>query len=65
MPDQTGSSVERMQFDKQGKVVGKLYKQPEGPSTLLLEPGYMLVKMQDTGRLRIWDSNTRQLVEFM
>lgn len=65
MSDQTTIGATRMQFDKQGKLIGKLYKMPEGPSVLLLETGYMLVKMQDTGRLRIWDTEKRQLVEFM
>lgn len=65
MPDQANSRAERLQFDKQGKVVGKLTSTPQGYSVLLLEPGYILVKMDSTERIRLWDSNTRQLVEFM
>jgi hypothetical protein len=65
MPDQATSGTDRLQYDKQGKVIGRLIKLPEGHSLLSLDIGYVLVKMQDTGRVRIWNTKTRQLVEFM
>jgi hypothetical protein len=65
MSDQATGGVERLQFDKQGTVIGRLIKLPEGPSVLSLDIGYILVKMEDTGRVRIWNTKTRQLVEFI
>lgn len=53
----------KMQLDTEGTVIGTLIEAGGGKSYLLLESRYMLVKLQETGRIRIWDNRDRKLVE--
>lgn len=57
--------AERLQFDTEGQLVGKLVNSGEGRSYLLLEPNFMLIKMHETGRIRIWDNKNRKLVDLV
>lgn len=63
MRDKATGLNKRLQLDTEGKVIGKLIEAGGGRSYLLLEPDYMLVKIQETGRIRVWDNKERKLVE--
>jgi hypothetical protein len=65
MPDKASGCRERLQFDTEGQLVGKLVDSGEGRSYLLLEPNFMLIKMHETGRIRIWDNKHRRLVDLL
>jgi hypothetical protein len=65
MSDKAKSRPERLQFDTEGQLVGKLVDSGEGRSYLLLEPNFMLIKMHETGRIRIWDNKHRRLVDLL
>lgn len=62
--DKTVGRSERLQCDSDGQMIGTLIYSGNGNPHLILEPGFMLVKMEETGRIRIWDSKKRKLVEF-
>lgn len=64
MSDKTTRSGERLQCDSDGQMIGTLIDSGNGNSYLMLEHGFMLVKVEETGRIRIWDSKKRKLVEF-
>lgn len=62
MRDKTSSIAERLQYDTSGELVGTLIE-CNGVQRLLLEPGFMLVKDQSTGRVRVWGGKNNALVE--
>ncbi len=55
--------VEGMQLDKDGHTLGTLIKTAFGPPVLILEPGFLLVKIPETGRVRIYDCERKKLSE--
>lgn len=65
MSDKAASKHKGLQFDTEGQLVGKLIDSGAGRSYLLLESNFMLVKMQETGRIRIWDNKNRKTVDLV
>lgn len=65
MSDKTQSKHTGLQFDTEGQLVGKLIDSGAGRAYLLLEPNFMLVKMQETGRIKIWDNKNRKTVDLV
>lgn len=60
MSNQT--NTERLQYDKDGQLVGKVIRSPLGLA-LLLEPGFIYVETEE-GETRVWGGKNRELIEF-
>jgi len=63
MRSQAQSSVTKLQYDTEGKVVGTLTKSSWGPWVLSLEPDYEFIVTPETGRVRIWGGKDFKLIE--
>lgn len=63
MRDQAESGIERLQYDTEGELVGKLVKSSFGRWILFLEPDFQLVVIPETGRIRIWGGKNRKLID--
>jgi hypothetical protein len=64
VPNKTPSGTTRLQYDTEGELVAKLVKSGFGPWIIWLEPGYQFVRVEETGRVRIWGGKDRKLIEF-
>jgi len=64
MSDQIDGGYERLQYDTEGQVVGKLLKAPFGQWILLLKPDFILVATNDPDKFKLWDCKRLKVLEF-
>jgi hypothetical protein len=64
MRDQIESGNSRLQYSTDGELIGRLIKSNTGRLLLDLEPGFQLVLIPETGRVRVWGGKERKLIEF-
>lgn len=64
MRDKAQGADQRLQFDSDGQVVGRLVKAPFGAWILLLKPDFILVTKDRINCFGLWDSKRHKLVEF-
>ncbi len=64
MRAKTPGYIERLQYDTDGQVVGKLVKTVFGQCVFLLQSGFVLIQHESTRRLGVWDCNRRKVVKF-